>query len=259
MPEINAILGTSELHRIVDLVNQADGRQDWVSAAPPGYLYDAADAAAAHRPGAVRLREDRRGLRHGLHVLRDPAVPRPPPEPPARRHRGRGEGARARAGSRRRSWSRRTRSPTGAISAGNGDIGDLLLALSDTRCRGSGRCTCTPLTSPSGSSPSGQRARVVPYLDMPVQHGDDGVLRAMRRGVTAQRMKDIVAQLRDAIPGVTLRTTVLVGFPGRDRGRVREPARLRGGRGLRPARRVHVLGRRRAPPPPTWPIRSRPR
>jgi ribosomal protein S12 methylthiotransferase len=59
-----------------------------------------------------------------------------------------------------------------------------------------------------------QRARVVPYLDMPVQHGDDGILRAMRRGVTAQRMKDIVARLRDAIPGVTLRTTVLVGFPG---------------------------------------------
>src|SRR5260370_210358 len=41
IPEVNAILGTSELHRIVDLVNQADGRQAWVSAAPPGYLYDA--------------------------------------------------------------------------------------------------------------------------------------------------------------------------------------------------------------------------
>ena len=41
IPEINAILGTSELHRIVELVNQADGRQAWVSQAPPGYLYDA--------------------------------------------------------------------------------------------------------------------------------------------------------------------------------------------------------------------------
>ena len=75
-----------------------------------------------------------------------------------------------------------------------------------------------------------QRARVVPYLDMPVQHGDDGILRAMRRGVTARRMKDIVARLRDAIPGVTLRTTRAGGLPGRDGGRVREPARLRGGR-----------------------------
>jgi ribosomal protein S12 methylthiotransferase len=59
-----------------------------------------------------------------------------------------------------------------------------------------------------------RRARVVPYLDMPVQHGDDGILRAMRRAVTARRMKDIVAAFRDAIPGVTVRTTVLVGFPG---------------------------------------------
>src|SRR5467141_416458 len=41
MPEVDGILGTSELHRIVDLVDQAEGRQDWVGSAPPGYLYDA--------------------------------------------------------------------------------------------------------------------------------------------------------------------------------------------------------------------------
>src|SRR5581483_10652146 len=58
------------------------------------------------------------------------------------------------------------------------------------------------------------RARIVPYVDMPVQHGDDTILRAMRRGVTARRMKDVVARFRDAVPGVTVRTTVLVGFPG---------------------------------------------
>ena len=40
-PEVTAILGTSELDRIVALVNQADGRQQWVTSAPPGYLYDA--------------------------------------------------------------------------------------------------------------------------------------------------------------------------------------------------------------------------
>src|SRR2546426_10245908 len=58
------------------------------------------------------------------------------------------------------------------------------------------------------------RARIVPYVDMPVQHGDDGVLRAMRRAVTARRMIEIVGQFRATIPDVTLRTTVLVGFPG---------------------------------------------
>ena len=49
---------------------------------------------------------------------------------------------------------------------------------------------------------------------MPIQHADDGVLRAMRRGVTRRRMAEIVATLREAIPDATLRTTVLVGFPG---------------------------------------------
>jgi ribosomal protein S12 methylthiotransferase len=58
------------------------------------------------------------------------------------------------------------------------------------------------------------RARVVPYLDMPIQHADDAVLKSMRRAVTTRRMRDVVAQFRAAIPGVTVRTTVLVGFPG---------------------------------------------
>ncbi len=58
------------------------------------------------------------------------------------------------------------------------------------------------------------RARVVPYLDMPVQHGDDGVLRAMRRAVTSRRMREIIGLFRESIAGLTIRTTVLVGFPG---------------------------------------------
>jgi len=57
-------------------------------------------------------------------------------------------------------------------------------------------------------------ARVLPYLDMPIQHADDGILRAMRRGVTARRMREIFQAFREAIPGLTLRTTALVGFPG---------------------------------------------
>jgi len=49
---------------------------------------------------------------------------------------------------------------------------------------------------------------------MPIQHADDEVLRAMRRGVTRRRMGEIVTALRETIPSATLRTTVLVGFPG---------------------------------------------
>ena len=41
MPEVDGILGTSDLPRIVELVRQAAGRHDWATSAPPGYLYDA--------------------------------------------------------------------------------------------------------------------------------------------------------------------------------------------------------------------------
>ncbi len=56
--------------------------------------------------------------------------------------------------------------------------------------------------------------RVLPYVDVPLQHASDAVLRAMKRGSTAARQRALVHRLREAIPGVTLRTTFLVGFPG---------------------------------------------
>lgn len=97
---------------------------------------------------------------------------------------------------------------------GNGDVGDLLLALSDTAMTWIRPMYLHPAHVTDRLIDKWRRARVVPYLDMPVQHGDDSVLKAMRRGVTARRMLDVIARLRDAIPGVTVRTTVLVGFPG---------------------------------------------
>src|SRR5262249_40544690 len=97
---------------------------------------------------------------------------------------------------------------------GNGDIADLLLALSDTSMPWIRPMYLHPAHVNDRLIARWAKARVLPYLDMPVQHGDDEVLRRMRRAVTARRMKDIVARWRDAIPGLTIRTTVLVGFPG---------------------------------------------
>jgi ribosomal protein S12 methylthiotransferase len=98
---------------------------------------------------------------------------------------------------------------------GNGGIGDLLLALGDdTRMPWIRPMYLHPAHVTDRLLDTWSRARIVPYVDLPVQHGDDTVLRAMRRAVTARRMKDVVARFRQAIPGVTVRTTVLVGFPG---------------------------------------------
>jgi ribosomal protein S12 methylthiotransferase len=56
--------------------------------------------------------------------------------------------------------------------------------------------------------------RICPYLDLPIQHGHDEVLRRMGRGYTRRQVLNLTQRLRETIPGATLRTTVMVGFPG---------------------------------------------
>ena len=56
--------------------------------------------------------------------------------------------------------------------------------------------------------------KIVPYLDMPLQHINDPVLKAMRRGTTGDTIRRRVAELRERVPGLALRTTLLVGYPG---------------------------------------------
>jgi ribosomal protein S12 methylthiotransferase len=56
--------------------------------------------------------------------------------------------------------------------------------------------------------------RVLRYLDMPIQHASDRVLERMRRPERQQSIREKVARFRDAVPGVAIRTTCIVGFPG---------------------------------------------
>lgn len=52
------------------------------------------------------------------------------------------------------------------------------------------------------------------YLDLPVQHSHPDILRAMNRGQAVEATRDLAGRLRQAVPGIVLRTTCLVGFPG---------------------------------------------
>ncbi len=56
--------------------------------------------------------------------------------------------------------------------------------------------------------------RILPYLDMPIQHGSDAVLARMRRPERARTIRERVARLRATVPDVAIRTTCIVGFPG---------------------------------------------
>jgi ribosomal protein S12 methylthiotransferase len=213
IPEVSAILGTSELGRIVEVVSQADGRQNWVTAAPPGYLYDATTPRllTGRLPYAyVKIAE---GCDMGCTFCAIPQFRGRHRSRPLRDIVAEVEGLAARGIQEAILVSQDTLA-YGRDLPGNGDIADLLLAMSDTRMPWIRPMYLHPAHVNDRLVARWARARVVPYLDMPVQHGDDGVLRAMRRAVTARRMKEIVAQFREAIPGLTVRTTVLVGFPG---------------------------------------------
>ena len=56
--------------------------------------------------------------------------------------------------------------------------------------------------------------RILPYLDLPLQHISDKMLSIMNRKVTAKKIKELIQTLRESIPGIVLRTTYLIGHPG---------------------------------------------
>jgi ribosomal protein S12 methylthiotransferase len=72
---------------------------------------------------------------------------------------------------------------------------------------------------PSGITPElveliAREDRILPYLDMPIQHGSDRILERMRRPERRATILERVRWLREAVPDLALRTTVIVGFPG---------------------------------------------
>ncbi|HRP54538.1 30S ribosomal protein S12 methylthiotransferase RimO [Agriterribacter sp.] len=59
-----------------------------------------------------------------------------------------------------------------------------------------------------------EHSNICNYLDMPLQHSSDNMLKAMRRQITRAEMDDLIGEIRNRIPGICLRTTLIAGFPG---------------------------------------------
>lgn len=59
-----------------------------------------------------------------------------------------------------------------------------------------------------------EQQKLVPYLDIPIQHISSPMLRAMKRGVSREQVRGILDRLRQEVPGIAVRTTVITGFPG---------------------------------------------
>jgi ribosomal protein S12 methylthiotransferase len=59
-----------------------------------------------------------------------------------------------------------------------------------------------------------ERENICKYLDMPLQHGANNMLKIMRRGITREKTQDLIATIREKVPGIALRTTLIAGHAG---------------------------------------------
>lgn len=59
-----------------------------------------------------------------------------------------------------------------------------------------------------------ERSNICKYLDMPLQHATTHMLQAMRRGITREKTDALIQAIRDKVPGIALRTTLIAGYPG---------------------------------------------
>jgi len=56
--------------------------------------------------------------------------------------------------------------------------------------------------------------RIIKYLDIPIQHSEDRILKSMNRGYSRRELEQLFARIREKMPNAVLRTTVMVGYPG---------------------------------------------
>ena len=59
-----------------------------------------------------------------------------------------------------------------------------------------------------------ERENICSYLDMPLQHAANNMLKAMKRQITREEMEELIVAVREKVPGICLRTTLIAGFPG---------------------------------------------
>ena len=90
-------------------------------------------------------------------------------------------------------------------------------------------------------------------MDMPLQHAHPDVLRAMLRPGNGERYLEILDEFRERVPGITMRSTFIVGFPGETRRARRVPRRVDRARATRPRRLLRIQCRGRHAGRNAWP------
>jgi ribosomal protein S12 methylthiotransferase len=102
-------------------------------------------------------------------------------------------------------------------------LAELLMRLSDVGFEWIRLLYAYPAKFPTDILPvMRERENIVKYLDMPVQHISDEILKSMRRGITRRKTTELISQIKAEVPNIRLRTTFIIGYPNETEERFQE-------------------------------------
>ncbi|MGH9841029.1 MAG: 30S ribosomal protein S12 methylthiotransferase RimO [Blastocatellia bacterium] len=224
LPEVDAVLGTSEIEKIVAAVDPAAvAAQDaafvasnaWMTRGLPTYLYDEASPRILATPKHFAYVKIAEGCDHTCAFCAIPQM--------RGKYRSRRAGSILREAEQLAAQGVRELVLISQDSTQYGlDLGikDGLADLLRSIARVDGiEWIRVMYTYPNSLSDATLRAmaeepKVCNYLDIPLQHASANILKRMRRGGNRQLLEKLLSRARAAVPGITLRTTLIVGFPG---------------------------------------------
>ena len=224
LPEVDAVLGTSELDKIVAAVDPAAvAAQDaafvasnaWMTRGLPTYLYDETTPRFLATPRHFAYLKIAEGCDHTCAFCAIPQM--------RGNYRSRRAGSivseaeqLAAQGVRELILISQDSTQYGLDLGLKDGLADLLRALAGVDGIEWIRIMYTYPNSLSDATlrVMAEEPKICKYLDMPLQHASSAVLKRMRRGGNRQLLEKLLARARDIVPGIALRTTLIVGFPG---------------------------------------------
>lgn len=222
LPGVDAVVGCSGFGRIVDVVRQIEAGDIVYMVDEPTVLYDETCPRVLGTPGHlayVKIADgcDNRCAYCTIPMIRG-ALRSRSPESVVREVRSLVE-----AGVHEINLIAQDTTAYGTDIASTFTLKDLLVSLSRTGAAWIRVLYTHPAhVSEELLSVMAETEHVVPYLDMPIQHVSDRILSTMGRGVTGRRVRELVELARRLIPGVSIRSSVMVGFPGETRAEFEE-------------------------------------
>jgi len=215
LKEVDAFIGSGDYHKIPGLLKNVLQGERVFAVSTPGYLATSAEARVALTPKHYRYLKISEGCDHICTFCAIPSF--------RGRHRSRSiedivneAEELARQGAKELILTGQDTTYFGRDFTGEFMLPDLLARLDNVKGVEWLRLlyaypSCITDKLISGLKKSRLLCR---YLDMPLQHASDPMLTAMKRGISKDRTYDLIKKLRDAIPGLAMRTTFIVGFPG---------------------------------------------